>query len=149
MLDSTGTPERLRAAFREAKALDLPFLLQLLHFSNSLLDRSLLVQTMTIVQVDEFDAQALQRGLARRPQVSRARVRRERHTLPFEGKLGREKDLLPLARVLLGPFASKVLLATPIGPWQDTVYRASLHCRHRRPLCPKTDGRPGTTCQRS
>lgn len=52
VLDFAGTPQGLGAALRETKILDLTLMLELLHLLDSLLDRSDLVQTVAVVEIN-------------------------------------------------------------------------------------------------
>ena len=52
VLDLAGTPQGFGAALRETKILDLALMLELLHLLDSLLDRSDLVQTVAVVEVN-------------------------------------------------------------------------------------------------
>ena len=52
VLDLAGTPQGLGAALRETKVFDLALVLELLHLLDSLLDRSDLVQTVAVVEID-------------------------------------------------------------------------------------------------
>jgi hypothetical protein len=62
--DLASSPESLGADLREAKVFDLAFLLQLLHLTDGLLDRSLLVHTVAVIEIDVLYAEALQRAFA-------------------------------------------------------------------------------------
>jgi hypothetical protein len=62
--DLASSPESLGADLREAKVLDLAFFLKLLHLADGLLDRSLLVHTVAVVEIDVLHAEALQRAFA-------------------------------------------------------------------------------------
>lgn len=64
MNDLAGTLERLGADLGETKVLNLAFVLELLHLPDGLLDGSLLVQTVAVIQIDVAHAEALQRALA-------------------------------------------------------------------------------------
>jgi hypothetical protein len=59
-----GSSESLGADLRETKVLDLSLLLQFLHLPDGLLDWSLLVDTVAVVEIDVLHAEALQRALA-------------------------------------------------------------------------------------
>lgn len=52
VLDLAGTPQGFGAALRETKILDLTLVLELLHLLDSLLDRSHLVKTVAVVEID-------------------------------------------------------------------------------------------------
>jgi hypothetical protein len=58
--DFAGSSESLGADFGEAKVLDLALVLEFLHLADGLLDRSLLVHTVAVVEVDVLYAEALQ-----------------------------------------------------------------------------------------
>jgi hypothetical protein len=62
--DLAGSPESLGADLGETNVLDLALILELLHLPDGLLDRSLLVHAVTVVEVDVLHAEALQRALA-------------------------------------------------------------------------------------
>ena len=62
--DLASSLESLRADLGETKVLDLSFLLQFLHLSDGLLDGSLLVDTVAVVEIDVLHTEALQRALA-------------------------------------------------------------------------------------
>lgn len=59
MNDLAGTLERLGADLGETKVLDLAFILELLHLADSLLNRSLLVQTVAVVEIDVVHTETL------------------------------------------------------------------------------------------
>ena len=52
VLDLAGASQGFGAALGETKVLDLTLVLELLHLLHSLLDRSHLVQTVAVVEVD-------------------------------------------------------------------------------------------------
>lgn len=58
--DFAGSPEGLGADLGQAKVLDLAFVLEFLHLADGLLNRSLLVHTVAVVEVDVLYAEALQ-----------------------------------------------------------------------------------------
>ena len=60
VLDFAGALQRLGAALGETKVLDLALVLELLHLLDSLLDRSHLIQTVAVVEVDVRDAETPQ-----------------------------------------------------------------------------------------
>jgi len=62
--DLAGPPESLGADLGETKVLDFAFGLEFLHLLNCLLDRSLLVHTVAVIQIDMLHAEALQRAFA-------------------------------------------------------------------------------------
>jgi hypothetical protein len=62
--DLAGPPESLGADLRETEVLDLAFVLEFLHLADGLLDRSLLVHTVAVVEIDVLYAEALQRAFA-------------------------------------------------------------------------------------
>jgi hypothetical protein len=60
VLDLASTPQRFRAALGETKVFDLSLVLELLHLLHSLLDRSHLVQTVAVVEVNVRHAETPQ-----------------------------------------------------------------------------------------
>lgn len=60
VLNLAGTPQGFGAALGETKVLDLTLVLELLHLLNSLLDRSDLVQTVAVVEINVRHTKTLQ-----------------------------------------------------------------------------------------
>jgi hypothetical protein len=58
-----GPPESLGADLRETKVLDFSFVLEFLHLPDCLLDRSLLVHTVAVIEINVLYAESFQRLL--------------------------------------------------------------------------------------
>jgi hypothetical protein len=146
-----GTPESLRADFREAKVLDLALFLQLLHLKDRLLDRGLLVHAVAVIEIHTVNAEPFQRLLGRLAAVLGGRVCFEARPVGVhrQSEFGGEEDLLALAGVLLEPLAcSKPSSDKDLGDTRERqtfeTYLGDPRCHRTHPKCPKRADHPGT-----
>lgn len=109
MLNLASSAQALARAFTQPDVVDLALLLEFFQSLHRLLYRSLLIEAVSVVQIDVLNAQSLQRLLARLLRRFRGRINRHVTINHAEAKFRSEEDVFSCTRISLEPFRQEHL----------------------------------------